>query len=104
MSGPYYVEIYKNGMVAQHTYEPGSSSDWAAKNGHKKFLAYRIKVTPKQAPVDPGKARQLINSGLAYKEPLLPPVSHQMLKALGAFGMLFLVMAFAVWFMRDLFQ
>lgn len=115
MSDPFYVEVYKSGNQSKVPYAPGSSSDWAAKNGYKKaFLAYRIKVTPKpgmiftsDCAIDTEKARSAINGGKSYAwveacEPL-PPVSHQILKAFGAFGILILTCLFLTWFALELF-
>lgn len=109
---PYYFDVFRSGNKSCITYAPGSSIDTAVLAGIRgHVVAYRVKVTPKIAVtrVDiPGpspaevQARRYVN-GLQGEE-FLPPVSEQMLKAFGAFAMLFLVMAFAVWFMRDLFQ
>lgn len=114
MKKPYYVDVYKSGRISPIEYEPGGVRDRITKRGGlgpRQFVAYRIKVTPKAIVTTtraiPGPTlSELQKRRYAWVDPpgVLPPVSHQMLKALGAFGMLFLIMAFALWFLRDLFQ
>jgi hypothetical protein len=114
---PYYVDVYHTGKHSTFTYAADSSIDRATREGIRGYVvAYRIKVTPKPGAVVttkyaiPGptlaelQVRHLINKGRNYSEPILPPVSHQMWKALGALGILFLMMAFFAWFLRDLLQ
>lgn len=114
----FYVNVYKSGTVSNFRYQDGSVLDAllrqrGAKEVGESRVAFRVRVQLKSKvvttdrAVDIETARKAINGMKTYtwaEAEVLPPVSQQMLKALGAFLILFLMMAFTLWFLRDLFQ